>query len=92
MPGVRVLSFAAERLRVELQIAGSGAARIVTGRLVPARSARIEIRHADHITTVAADRRGRFTAAAVPAGSMSLRCHLDAPGRPRMLATPWLPI
>lgn len=92
MPSLRVLSFAGGRLCVELEVSGSGPARVVTGRLVPARSARIEICHVDHVTTVAADRRGRFTAADVPAGSMSLRCHLDAPGHPRVLATPWLPI
>jgi hypothetical protein len=92
VPAVRVLRIAAARLRIELEVSGSGPARLITGRLVPARSARIEIRHVDHITTVAADPRGRFTAADVPAGSMSLRCHIDAPDQPRVLATPWLPI
>jgi len=90
--GTRVLSFAGERVRVEVEISGSGPARTLMGQLVPAVSARIEIRHADHVMTVAADPRGRFSAADVPAGSVSLRCHLDAPGHPRALATPWLPI
>jgi hypothetical protein len=88
----RVLSFAGERVRVEVEIAGSGAVRTLIGQLVPAGSARIEIRHADRVVTVAADRRGRFSAADLPAGSISLRCQLDAPGHPRALATPWLPI
>jgi hypothetical protein len=90
--GTRVLTFGGARVRVELEVSGSGPARMLTGQLFPAVSARIEIRHADHVTTVAADARGRFTAAQVPAGSVSLRCHLDAPGQPRALATPWLPI
>ena len=85
-----VLRFA--RVRVELEVSGSGPARMLSGRLVPAGRARIEIRHADHITTVAADERGRFTAVDVPPGSMSLRCLLDAPGHPRLLATPWMPV
>jgi hypothetical protein len=90
--GARVLSFAGSEVRVEVEISGSGALRMLTGQLDPAGGARIEIRHADHVTTVAADERGRFTAADVPTGSVSLRCHLDAPGHPRIIATPWLPI
>ena len=88
----RVLNFAGARVRVVVEISGSGGTRSFIGQLVPAVSARIEIRHADHVTTVAADPRGRFAADDVPAGSASLRCHIDVPGHPRALATPWLPI
>jgi hypothetical protein len=88
----RLLSFAGARVRVEVEVSGSGPARTLIGQLLPAASARIEIRHRGGVTTVAADPRGRFTAAGVPAGSVSLRCHVDAPGHPRALATPWLPI
>ena len=90
--GTRVLSFAGERVRVEVEVSGSGPGRTLIGQLVPAASARIEIRHAGGVTTVAADPRGRFSAAGVPAGSVSLRCRLDASGHPKALATPWLPI
>jgi hypothetical protein len=86
----RALRFAGEHVRVEVEISGDGPGRTLVGRLVPAVSARIEIRHADHTTTVATDPRGRFRAVDVPAGSVSLRCHLDTPARPRALATPWL--
>ena len=88
----RVLSFAGERVRVEVEVSGSGRDRTLVGQLVPAVSAQVEIRHADRVVTVTADQRGRFSAADVPAGSISLRCRLDAPGHPRALATPWLPI
>ena len=88
----RVLSFAGERVRVEVEVSGSGRERTLVGQLVPAVSAQVEIRHADRVVTVTADKRGRFSAADVPAGSISLRCRLDAPGHPRALATPWLPI
>jgi hypothetical protein len=88
----RVLSFGGERLRIELEVAGSGPDRTLTGQLDPAGPARVEIRHTDHVTTVAADARGRFRALSIPPGSVSLRCILDAPGRPRALATPWLPL
>jgi hypothetical protein len=88
----RVLSFGGERLSVEVEVSGSGASRTLIGQLVPAVSARVEIRHAERVTTVSADDRGRFSAADVPAGNVSLRCVLDAPGGTRALATPWLPI
>jgi hypothetical protein len=88
----RVLSFAGANVRIEVEISGSGPARTLTGQLVPAGSARIEIRHADRVVTVNADPRGRFSAADVPAGSVSLRCRLDAPGHSQAVATPWLPI
>jgi hypothetical protein len=88
----RLLSFAGANVRIEVEVSGSGPARTLTGQLVPAGSARIEIRHADRVMTVTADPRGRFSAADVPAGSVSLRCLLDAPGHPQAVATPWLPI
>ena len=88
----RVLSFGGERVRVELEVSGTGSDRTLTGQLDPAGAAKIEIRHTDHTTTVAADARGRFIAFAIPPGSVSLRCILDLPGRPRALATPWLPL
>lgn len=88
----RVLSFGGEHVRVEVEVSGSGSDRTLTGQLEPAAAARIEIRHTDHTTTVAADARGRFIAFAIPPGSVSLRCLLDAPGHPRALATPWLPL
>jgi hypothetical protein len=88
--GIRALCFAGENVRVEVEISGSGPSRTLIGRLVPGVGARVEIRHADHITTVAADSHGRFNAADVPAGTVSLRCHLDTPGGARALATPWL--
>ena len=87
----RVLSFAGERLSVEVEVSGSGSARTLIGQLVPGVAARVEIRHADRVTTVTSDERGRFTAADVPAGSVSLRCLVDTPGH-RALATPWMPI
>jgi hypothetical protein len=87
----RVLSFGGERVSVEVEVSGSGHSRTLIGQLMPAAPARVEIRHAERITTVTADERGRFSAADVPAGNVSLRCLVDQPGH-RPLATPWLPI
>jgi hypothetical protein len=88
----QLLGFAGEDVRVEVELSGNGSARILRGRLLPGGNARIEIRHVDHTTTVAADERGHFAIPDLPPGAVSLRCHLDVPGRPRVLATPWLPI
>jgi hypothetical protein len=88
--GRRRVCFAGEHVRIEIEFSGDGASRTLAGRLFPPVSARIEIRHVDHVTTVAADSRGRFRVADVPAGRVSVRCHLDAPARQRVVATPWL--
>ena len=88
----QLLGFTGEDVRLEVELSSNGPARILRGRLVPGGNARIEIRHVDHMTTVAADARGQFVIADLPPGAVSLRCHLDMPGRPRELATPWLPI
>ena len=87
-----LVGFAGEEVRVELELTRRGPARTLRGRLLPGGRARVEIRHLDHITTVAADALGRFAIPDMPPGAISLRCLLDLPGRPRALATPWLPI
>jgi hypothetical protein len=89
---VRVLSFRGAFLEVEVEVSGSGAERTLIGQLMPARRARVEIRHGAGVTTIEADEHGRFTAMAVPSGNVSLRCQVDVAGHPRALATPWLPI
>jgi hypothetical protein len=89
---VRVLSFRGELLELELEVSGSGPDRTLIGQIVPPQAAQLEIRHGSGVTRVDADERGRFTAVSVPPGNISLRCHAGGPGRPRVLATPWLPI
>jgi hypothetical protein len=86
----RVLNFAGEHVRLEVEVSGEGGDRTLTGQLEPVGPARIEIRHADRVDTVAVDDQGRFIARGVPTGNVSLRCLLDAPAR--ALVTPWLPL
>jgi hypothetical protein len=86
--GPRVLEFGGAGATVELEVAGEGAERTLTGQLDPPAPARIEVRHPGGTIEVDADARGRFIARAVPAGTVSLRCLLG----PRALATPWLPL
>ncbi len=56
--GARMLSFGAGGLTIELEVAGEGAERTLTGQLDPPARARIEVRHAGG-TTVRRRRRAR---------------------------------
>jgi len=86
--GARMLSFGGDGLTIELEVAGEGPERTLTGQLDPPAPARIEIRHPGGVTEVEADAQGRFIARGVPAGTVSLRCLVG----PRAVATPWLPL
>jgi hypothetical protein len=81
----RRLSFRTSGLVIELEITGSGASRRLAGRLIPAQPGVVEIRGT---VTAEADARGQFTADAVPAGQLSVRCRLGA-DRARV-ATGWV--
>ncbi len=69
-----LLTFEASGLTVEIEsIPGEGDWRLL-GQLMPAQAGRIEIRHPQGTTLVAADDMGRFTADCLPPGPVSLRC------------------
>jgi hypothetical protein len=90
--GSRLLTFVAPGLNIEVEVAPVGERRRLTGQLVPPQPARIDIRHAGGITTVEADRLGRFGADAISAGPVSLRCRPgDAPDAPAVV-TEWIPV
>ena len=90
--GPRLLTFSAPGLSIEVEVSPIGPRRQLVGQLVPAQPARIDVRHAGGVTTVQADRLGRFGVDAVSAGPVSLRCHLgDVPsGVP--VVTEWIPL
>jgi hypothetical protein len=88
----RVLSFEGEHLALEMEVSGTGSERALAGQVTPAGPGRVEVRHRDGVQTVEVDERGRFSAAEVPAGTVSLRFHAGAAGQSRSLTTPWLPI
>jgi hypothetical protein len=79
----RVLAFTAGDVTVELELDGPR----LTGQLLPAAPAEIEVRLGARTLTVTADALGRFTAAPVEPGPLSLRCRLDAG---RTLVTDWI--
>jgi hypothetical protein len=90
----RMLTFETRDLTIELEAepAGDDTLRIV-GQLVPPQCAQIAVRHGDDLIATHADERGRFVAAGVESGPVSVRCRLDGePGDGRLVETAWLSI
>jgi hypothetical protein len=85
----RLLTFTAGELSIELEIAGDAAERAITGRLVPAQPAEIEIRIGGERRTAAADDLGRFRLAAAGSGPVRLRVQPATPGA-RPVVTEWV--
>ncbi|HEY6315354.1 MAG TPA: hypothetical protein VIY52_31745 [Streptosporangiaceae bacterium] len=81
------LTFRASGLVVEVEIAGTGDARRLTGQLAPRQSALVDVRS---IITVEADELGRFSAEALPPGQLSLRCRLGAGTDRAQVTTGWV--
>ncbi len=69
----RLLTFQAGERSIELELTGTAAERGVTGRLIPAQQAEIEIRLGDQRLTATADALGRFAVTAAGSGPISLR-------------------
>lgn len=90
----RCLSFEAGELTIEVEAepCDDDSLRIV-GQLVPPQAAQVAVLHGDELIATRADERGRFVAAGVAPGRLSLRCRLDAEaGEGRLVETAWLTI
>jgi hypothetical protein len=87
---VRLVTFEAGEVSVEVEITPTGARRRMLGQLVPPQAARIQVRTATDDTEVQADRLGRFTVPDLAAGPASLRCHLAESGR--VIESDWVSI
>jgi len=83
----RRLTFRASGLVVEVEIAGTGDARRLTGQLAPRQSALVDVRS---IITVEADEFGRFSADILPPGQLSLRCRLGVGTDRAQVITGWV--
>jgi hypothetical protein len=87
----RLVTFEAETLTVEVEIAEVGERRRLIGQLVPPSAGEVEIRHAQRTQVVEADDLGRFSVEGVPPGPISLVCRLrGAADRP--VVTSWVVI
>jgi hypothetical protein len=78
--GPRSLTFEAPELTIEieaeLQSSESGERIRIAGQLVPPQPAQIAVHNGDALISLRADDRGRFAAAGLAPGSLSVRCRL----------------
>lgn len=87
----RTLSFEGPTYSVEIEVAEEGSQRRLLGQLVPPVAARIEVRHSGGLLRLGADEVGRFSAAGVAAGPVSLRCLVEGVDGPP-LDTAWVTV
>jgi hypothetical protein len=79
--GVRSLTFESASLAVELDVVpvATPDRRRIVGQIVPAREARLELRHRTGVVELDVDASGRFVVEPVPTGRMSVRCRVATP-------------
>jgi hypothetical protein len=88
--GPRLLTFEAEGLTIEVEVAEDGISRRLLGQLVPPSPAEIVVRWQDGQVRVQADEIGRFSVSAIPSGQVSLSCTLENARKP--VVTSWVQI
>jgi hypothetical protein len=89
---VRMLTFEAAGLTIDIRVARTGRSRRFTGQLVPPQHAALEIRHPGGLATLDADDLGRFSSGPLAAGPVSLRCSIGAGPDRRRVITDWVSI
>lgn len=77
----RVLTFETADTVLVIEIAKERRVRRVLGQIIEPGAGSVEIRHADGVTSVTADELGRFKAAPIPDGPLSITCHFDDTNR-----------
>lgn len=88
--GPRLLTFEADGLTIEVEVAEDGDSRRLLGQLVPPSRAEVVVRWANGHTNACADEIGRFTASAIPAGPVSFSCTPEHATKP--VVTSWVSI
>lgn len=93
----RLLTFTAGDTIVVLEVTreagegGAAGAHRVMGQIVAPGAATVEVRHSDGVLSVTTDADGRFRAAPVPGGPISVSCRFDDGDRPAVV-TSWVSI
>ncbi|HEU0042072.1 MAG TPA: hypothetical protein VFQ15_06970 [Jiangellaceae bacterium] len=87
----RVLTFETADTMLVIEIAKERRVRRVLGQVIEPGAGSVEIRHADGVMSVTADELGRFKAAPVPDGPLSITCRFDDPDR-KPLVTSWITV
>jgi hypothetical protein len=86
---VRLMTFESAGLTVEVEAQPTAGERWrLVGQLVPPGPGSVDVRYASGIVSVEADEVGRFSVDGIPAGPLSLRCHVAGSGG--AVATDWL--
>ncbi|MGH3321959.1 MAG: hypothetical protein ACRDN9_17660 [Streptosporangiaceae bacterium] len=88
--GPRLLTFEAPGLTIEVEVADEGDERRLIGQLVPPQVADVEVRWRGGSLRGNSDTIGRFIAAPVPAGPVSVACWLG--DSPTPVVTSWVTI
>lgn len=89
---VRLVTFQAEVLAVDLEVAPTGNTCTCTGQIVPARQGHVLVRHGGGEVEVEADEIGRFRAEHVARGPVSLRITVGEGADRHVVDTSWLTI
>ena len=87
----RLLTFTAGDTVVVLEVTREAGAHRVMGQIVAPGAATVEVRHSDGVVSVTTDPDGRFRAAPVPGGPISVSCRFDDGVRPAVV-TSWVSI
>jgi hypothetical protein len=82
---VRLLAFATETLRLDVEVLAEGTARRLVGELDPGVPAQVTVEYAGGALSEQTDDLGRFTVGGLPAGWVQVRC---APASGLSLLTP----
>lgn len=85
----RLLTFLAGDLSIELELRGTALERGISGRLIPAQPAEIEIRFAGKRLAATADELGRFAVTSAGSGPISLRVRSGGPASAQVV-TEWI--
>jgi hypothetical protein len=92
-PGRRLLSFTTAELAIDIEVTGAGPERQVMGQIMPPGPVTVQFRHRDGATTTTeADDLGRFSAASLRPGPLSLRVSGTAGQARPAVVTDWLSI
>lgn len=87
----RVLSFSSGDTMIVLEIAKERRVRRVLGQVLDASPATVEVRHNDGSVAVDTDEWGRFRAAPLPDGPLSIVCRFQDPDR-LPISTTWVTV
>lgn len=87
---VRLLSFEASGLTIDIQVSSGGQGRRIVGQLAPPGHAAVQVRQGSSVTELDADELGRFRAQ-LRDGPFSLKCSAG-PGGTGSVVTDWITI